>query len=132
MKVFFSEVPYQLGENILYENRLLAQVLTPDDHTEIFQILAGVLQGDTLSPFLFIIALDYVFLEDQEKNTLNLGLPHIKASITQLLTSQTLTLQMILHYSPLLFKKHTIRNSSRSSRPTCQLQENKVHLGQPN
>ena len=37
----------------------MAQVLSPDGDTESFKILAGVLQGDTLSPFLFIVALDY-------------------------------------------------------------------------
>ena len=36
-----------------------AKVRTPDGDTESFQILAGVLQGDTLAPFLFIVALDY-------------------------------------------------------------------------
>ena len=36
-----------------------AQVLTPDGLTDIFEIVAGVLQGDTLAPYLFIILLDY-------------------------------------------------------------------------
>ena len=36
-----------------------ARVQTPDGETEQFNILAGVLQGDTLAPFLFIIVLDY-------------------------------------------------------------------------
>ena len=36
-----------------------AKVLSPDGVTEPFPILAGVLQGDTLAPYLFIIALDY-------------------------------------------------------------------------
>ena len=36
-----------------------AKVCTPDGETELFEIFAGVLQGDTLAPFLFIIALDY-------------------------------------------------------------------------
>ncbi|CAH1257030.1 Hypp1771 [Branchiostoma lanceolatum] len=36
-----------------------AKVRTPDGDTETFQILAGVLQGDTLAPFLFVVALDY-------------------------------------------------------------------------
>ena len=35
-----------------------AQVITPDGDTEFFEILAGVLQGDTLAPFLFIIGLE--------------------------------------------------------------------------
>ncbi len=36
-----------------------AVVVTPDGGTEEFDILAGVLHGDTLAPYLFIIALDY-------------------------------------------------------------------------
>ena len=37
-----------------------AVVLSPDGETDPFEILAGVLQGDTLAPYLFIIVLDYV------------------------------------------------------------------------
>ena len=36
-----------------------AKVLSPDGETEYFDILAGVLQGDTLAPYLFILTLDY-------------------------------------------------------------------------
>lgn len=36
-----------------------AKVLSPDGETDYFDILAGVLQGDTLAPYLFIITLDY-------------------------------------------------------------------------
>jgi len=36
-----------------------AKVTSPDGDTELFEILAGVLQGDTLAPYLFIIVLDY-------------------------------------------------------------------------
>ena len=32
---------------------------TPDEDTDEFEILVGVLQGDTLAPYLFIIVLDY-------------------------------------------------------------------------
>ena len=35
------------------------KVITPDGETEKFQITKGVLQGDTLKPFLFVITLDY-------------------------------------------------------------------------
>lgn len=42
----------------LYENTR-AKVLTPDGETDLFEIVAGVLQGDTLAPFLFAIVLDY-------------------------------------------------------------------------
>lgn len=37
-----------------------ARVVTPDGKSEEFDILAGVLQRDTLAPFLFIIVLYYV------------------------------------------------------------------------
>ena len=36
-----------------------ARVISPDGETDMFEITAGVLQGDTLAPFLFIIVLDY-------------------------------------------------------------------------
>ena len=36
-----------------------AQVLTPEGLTELFDIMAGVLQGDTLAPYLFIIVVDH-------------------------------------------------------------------------
>ena len=37
-----------------------AKVYSPDGVSEEFDIVAGVLQGNTLSPYLFIIVLDYV------------------------------------------------------------------------
>ena len=43
----------------LYTNTK-AKVITPDGETEQFDIVAGVLQGDTLAPLLFITVLDYV------------------------------------------------------------------------
>ena len=36
-----------------------AKVYSPDGVSEDFDIVAGVIQGDTLSPYLFIIVLDY-------------------------------------------------------------------------
>ena len=44
---------------ILYRNTKV-KVRSPDGDTEYFNIVAGVLQGDTLAPYLFIICLDYV------------------------------------------------------------------------
>ena len=40
-----------------------AVVATAHGNTEIFSTTSGVLQGDTLAPFLFIILLDYVLRE---------------------------------------------------------------------
>ena len=44
---------------ILYRN-IKVKVQSPDGDTEYFDIVAGILQGDTLAPYLFIICLDYV------------------------------------------------------------------------
>ena len=44
---------------MLYGNTKV-KVCSPDGDTEYFDIVAGVRQGDTLVPYLFIICLDYV------------------------------------------------------------------------
>ena len=43
---------------IIYRNTKV-KVRSPDRDTEYFDIVAGVLQGNTLAPYLFIICLDY-------------------------------------------------------------------------
>ena len=43
------------------------KVRSPDRDTEYFNIIAGVLQGDTLAPYLFIICLDYVLRTSIDK-----------------------------------------------------------------
>ena len=50
----------------LYRNTKL-KVRSPDGDTEYFDIVAGVLQGDTLAPYLFIICLDYVLRTSIDK-----------------------------------------------------------------
>ena len=42
---------------ILYRNTKV-KVRSPDEDTEYFDIVAGVLQGDMQDPYLFIICLD--------------------------------------------------------------------------
>ena len=44
---------------ILYKNKKV-KVCSPDGDTDFFDIVAGVLQGYTLAPYLFIFCLDYV------------------------------------------------------------------------
>ena len=51
---------------ILYRNTK-GKVRSPDGDTEYFDIVAGVLQGDTLAPYLFIICLDYVLRTSIDK-----------------------------------------------------------------
>ena len=49
---------------ILYRNTKV-KVRSRDGDTEYFDIVAGVLKGDTLAPYLFIICLDYVLSIDK-------------------------------------------------------------------
>ena len=51
---------------ILYRNTKV-KVRSPDGDSEYFDIVAGVLQGDTLAPYLFIICLDYVLRTSIDK-----------------------------------------------------------------
>ena len=51
---------------ILYRNTKV-KVRSPDGDTEYFDIVAGVLQRDTLAPYLFIICLDYVIRKSIDK-----------------------------------------------------------------
>ena len=57
---------------VMYRNTS-AQVISPDGMSDCFAINTGVLQGDPLAPFLFIICLDYVLrtvLKDDDGFTL--------------------------------------------------------------
>ena len=51
---------------ICYRNTKV-KVRSPDGDTDYFNIVAGVLQGDTMAPYLFIICLDYVLRRSIDK-----------------------------------------------------------------
>ena len=51
---------------ILYRNTKV-KVRSPDGDTEYFDIVTGVLQEDTLSPYLFIFCLDYILRKSIDK-----------------------------------------------------------------
>ena len=51
---------------MLYRN-IKVKVRSPDGDTDYFDIVAGVLQGDTLAPYLFIICLDYMLRTSIDK-----------------------------------------------------------------
>ena len=51
---------------MLYRNTKV-KVRSPDGETDYFDIVAGVLQGDTLAPYLFIICLDYILRTSIDK-----------------------------------------------------------------
>ena len=56
----------------MYRN-MKAKVKSPDGVTDYFQIFAGVMQGDTLAPFLFVIVLDYAMRQAIEGKEEELG-----------------------------------------------------------
>ena len=56
---------------VLYTDTF-TKVLSTDEDTEEFEIRAGVLQGDTLAPFLFRTALDYA-MRKATKDTQPIG-----------------------------------------------------------
>ena len=51
---------------ILYRSTKV-KVRSPDGDTEYFDIVAGVLQGDTLSPYILIVCLDYLLRTSIDK-----------------------------------------------------------------
>ena len=51
---------------MLYKNTKVKD-RSPDGDTDYFDIVAGVLQGDTLVPYLYIICLDYVLRTSIDK-----------------------------------------------------------------
>ena len=52
---------------IMYQDTR-SMVCSPDGDTDFFDISAGVLQGNTLAPYIFIICLDYVLRKALDKN----------------------------------------------------------------
>ena len=51
---------------MLYRNTNV-KVYSPDWDTDYFDIVAGVLQGETLAPYLFINSLDYMLRTSIDK-----------------------------------------------------------------
>ena len=56
----------------IYENTK-ANVIIPDGETNFLEVKAGVLQDDTLAPYLFAIVLDYVMRETYRGRKEELG-----------------------------------------------------------
>ena len=52
----FAPFTHSIACHAMYK----VKVRSPDEGTDYFDIVEGVLQGDTLAPYLFIICLDYV------------------------------------------------------------------------
>ena len=63
-------IPEQIIEviQVLYTNTK-ATIYTSDGETQPTDIKEGILQGDMLAPFLFILAVDYILRVSVDQNT---------------------------------------------------------------
>ena len=60
-------IEHQMKLEITSEGLQVLKIRSPDGDTDYFDIVAGVLQGDTLAPYLFIICLDCVLRTSMDK-----------------------------------------------------------------
>ena len=77
---------------IFYKNSK-AMVHSPDSNTDNFNIVTGILQGDTLAPFRLIIFLDYVLrtsIGQFKENRLSIKRQEIKDITQKQLLMQTM------------------------------------------
>ena len=108
------------------------KVCSPDWDTDYFDIVAGVLQGDILAPYLFIICLDYVlrtFIILKKENNFKLAKESSRRYSAQtitdvdyaddiaLLANSTAQAESLLHGT-----------SSRWHRLPCKCRPNRIHM----
>ena len=121
---------------ILYRNTKV-KVCSPNRDTEYFDIVAGVLQWDTLALYLFIICLDYMLRTSIDKFKEN-GFELIKKTSrrypTKTITDADYADDIaILANAPVQAEILFIRRSShRRHWTTCECTQNKVHVLQSN
>ena len=60
-------IPKEAVAAMIFYRNTKVKVRSPDGDTDYFDIVTGVLQGDTLAPYLFIICLDYVLRTSIDK-----------------------------------------------------------------
>ena len=65
--------PHILGAIKSTNTFLHAKVVSPDGDTNYFKIMAGIIQGDKLAPFLFVIVLDYALRKATNGKETELG-----------------------------------------------------------
>ena len=83
-----NSLPKETVMMILYRNTKV-KVRSSDGDTDYFNIVAGVLQGDTLAPYLFIICLDYKLrtsIDKMKENSLKLTKERSRRYSTQTIT----------------------------------------------
>ena len=69
-----------------YDN-IRAKVYSPDGVSEEFYIIAGVLQGNTLAPYLFIIVINYALRKAINGREEELGIYHCPAQKSDIVSN---------------------------------------------
>ena len=122
---------------MLYKNTKV-KVHSPDRDTDFFDMVAGILQGDSLTPYLFIICLEYVLqmsIDSMKEN----GFPMEKAR-SRRYPVQTITDTnsaddiVLLANTPAQAKSllHCLKKASRWHRPPCQADKTEYMYFNPN
>ena len=115
--------------SIMYEDTT-AKVITPDGETETLNILAGVLHGDTLAPYLFVIVINYIMRIALLGREDNLGFQLRKRKIRRVPTITITDMDFaddIALVSEGIKEAHSSRKISKTSRTKHEYRENKIH-----
>ena len=97
MKILLAYgIPKKIVDTIrvLYDDTR-ARIISPEGETEEFEIVAGVLQGDTLAPYLFAIVLDYAMRKAISGFEEELGFKLVKRRSRRLHQSQLQILALL-------------------------------------
>ena len=116
---------------MLYKNTKV-KVCWPDGETDYFDIVASVLQRDTLAPYLFIICLDYVLRTSiglMKVNDFKLAKERDRRYPAQTITDADYADDMaLLANTPTQAETLLSGMSSRWHRPPCQHRQNRIHV----
>ena len=113
---------------ILYKNTKV-KVRSPDGHTDYFDIVADVLQGDTLAPYLFIICLDYVLrtsIDLMKENSFNLAKERSRRYPAQTITDANYSddIALLVNIPPKLNPCYIVWNKQQLTYLSTQARQN--------
>ena len=116
-----------------YKNTKI-KVRSPDGDTDYFNIVAGVLQGETLAPYLFIICLDYVLrtsIDIMKDNGFKLTKERCRRYPAQTITNTDYADDMaLLANTPAKAESllHCLERVAAGYRPPCQCRQDGIHV----
>ena len=109
---------------MLYKN-MKVKVRSPDEDTDYFVIVTGVLQGDTLALYLFIICLDYVLrmsIDKMKDNGFKLAKERSRRYLAQTIIDADCADDIAL------LANTPTQAETLLHRPPCQHRQDAIHL----